>query len=123
MNATSIAFDTSFDTSLPSIDGNQLGGVAGGFDFGQMVSAGNANIAPGATAGAAVGGMGGAIAGGIAGGTVAGAPTMGLGTVGGVLAGSVAGATAGSTAGGAIGGGLGWIGGAANNAWSQLHGH
>ncbi|HEX7843962.1 MAG TPA: hypothetical protein VF469_41090, partial [Kofleriaceae bacterium] len=72
------AISTAFDTSLPTLDGSQLAGAAGGFDLGQMVAAGNSHIAPGATAGAAVGGMGGAIAGGIAGGTVAGAPTMGL---------------------------------------------
>jgi len=114
---------TSFDTSFQTIDAGQLGDVAGGFSFGQMVDAGNNNVAAGTKAGAAIGGAGGAIAGGIAGGTVAGAPTMGLGTVGGVLAGAAAGAPAGAAAGGAIGGGLGWIGGAANNAWHQLRGN
>jgi hypothetical protein len=110
----------SFDTSFQTIAASQLTDISGGFDFGSMVNAGNANVASGATAGAALGGTGGAIAGGIAGGTVAGAPTMGLGTVGGVLAGAAAGGTAGTAAGGAIGGGVGWIGGAAGNAWSQL---
>jgi hypothetical protein len=118
-----IAIDTvSSQSSFQTIDPTLLGDVAGGFDFGRMVNAGNSNVATGATAGGAIGGAGGAIAGGIAGGTVAGAPTMGLGTVGGVLAGSAAGATAGTTAGAAIGGGLGWIGGAASDAWSQIRG-
>jgi len=117
------SFNASFDTTFQPIDAAQLGDIAGGFSFGQMVNAGNANVESGAKAGAAIGGMGGAIAGGIAGGTVAGAPTLGLGTVGGVLAGGAAGGTAGATAGGAIGGGLGWIGGAANSAWHQLRGN
>lgn len=123
MNSFNTSFDSSFDSSFQTIDVGQLGDVAGGFSFGQMVDAGNANIESGAKAGAAVLGMGGAIAGGIAGGTVAGAPTMGLGAPGGVLAGAAAGGTAGATAGGAIGGGLGWIGGAASNAWGQLRGN
>jgi hypothetical protein len=123
MNAIDTASVTpSFTPSLQTIDAAQLADVAGGFDFGQMVNAGNSNVAAGTTAGAAIGGMGGAIAGGIAGGTVAGAPTMGLGTVGGVLAGAAAGAPAGAAAGGAIGGGLGWIGGAASNAYHQVTG-
>jgi hypothetical protein len=117
------SFTPSFDSSFQTIDASQLGDVAGGFSFGDMVNAGNANVESGAKAGAAVLGMGGAIVGGIAGGTVAGAPTMGLGTPGGVLAGAAAGGTAGAAAGGAIGGGLGWIGGAAGNAWSQLRGN
>jgi len=118
-----IAIDTvSSPSSLPTIDPALLGDVAGGFDFGRMVNAGNANIESGAKAGGAILGAGGAIAGGIAGGTIAGAPTMGLGAVGGVLAGSAAGATAGATAGAALGGGIGWVGGAASDAWSQIRG-
>ena len=117
------SFNTSFDSPFQTIDVGQLGDVAGGFSFGQMVDAGNANIESGAKAGAALGGLGGAVAGWIAGGTVAGAPTLGLGTPGGVLAGAAAGGTAGATAGGAIGGGIGWLGGAANNAWHQLRGN
>jgi hypothetical protein len=111
-----------FPTTFEGIDPAQLDEVAGGFDFGRMVNAGNSNVQAGATAGGAIGGTAGAVAGGIAGGTVAGAPTMGLGTVGGVLAGAAAGGTAGGTAGAAIGGGLGWIGGAASDAWSQIRG-
>ena len=118
-----IAIDTfSSQPSFQTIDPALLGDVAGGFDFGRMVNAGNGNVATGATAGGAIGGGVGAVAGGIAGGTVAGAPTMGLGTVGGVLAGAAAGGTAGTTAGAAIGGGIGWIGGAASDAWSQIRG-
>jgi hypothetical protein len=117
------AIDTiSSQPSLQTIDPTLLDEVAGGFDVGRMVNAGNAGIAPGATAGGALGGTAGAIAGGIAGGTVAGAPTMGLGTVGGVLAGAAAGGTAGGTAGAAIGGGVGWVGGAASDAWNQIRG-
>jgi hypothetical protein len=123
MHAIAIDLDTvSSSSTLPTIDPSQLGDVAGGFDFGRMVNAGNANVESGAKAGGAIIGAGGAIAGGIAGGTVAGAPTMGLGTVGGVLAGSAAGATAGATAGAALGSGIGWIGGAASDAWSQIRG-
>jgi hypothetical protein len=117
------AIDTiSSQPSFQTIDPTLLDDVAGGFDFGRMVNAGNSNIASGATAGGALGGTAGAIAGGIAGGTVAGAPTMGLGAVGGVLAGAAAGGTAGGTAGAAIGGGVGWLGGAASDAWNQVHG-
>ncbi|HWO20015.1 MAG TPA: hypothetical protein VNO30_14615 [Kofleriaceae bacterium] len=117
-----VSAETSAEPTFQTIDSAQLDDVAGGFDFGRMVNAGNANVAGGATAGGAIGGTTGAIAGGIAGGTVAGAPTMGLGTVGGVLAGAAAGGTAGTTAGAAIGGGVGWIGGAASDAWSQIRG-
>jgi hypothetical protein len=120
---TAIAIDTlSTSSSFQSIDPALLDEVAGGFDFGRMVNAGNSNVATGATAGGAIGGGVGAVAGGIAGGTVAGAPTMGLGTVGGVLAGAAAGGTAGTTAGAALGGGIGWGIGAASDAWNQLRG-
>jgi hypothetical protein len=122
LSSSQSSFQPSFQPSFQSIDPALLDEVAGGFDFGRMVNAGNSNVAAGATAGGAIGGTGGAIAGGIAGGTVAGAPTMGLGTVGGVLAGAAAGGTAGTTAGAAIGGGIGWIGGAASDAWSQIRG-
>ncbi|MEO7732524.1 MAG: hypothetical protein ABIY55_16265, partial [Kofleriaceae bacterium] len=62
------SFNTSFNTSFQGIDANLLTDVNGGFDFGKMVDAGNANVASGAKAGAALVGAGGAIAGGIAGG-------------------------------------------------------
>ncbi len=79
---------SNFDTSLQTIDPSQLTTVAGGFDFGQMVKAGNDAAPAGQKAGEY---LGPAIGAGIG---AAAASETGPGMVAGAVAGAGAGANA-----------------------------